>query len=638
MGLVVALASWAHPLGYYNPLSYYFSVAELKALDSQFDLRRPLPASSPIVIVAVDEDSFDALDLRWPWPRERHAEFIDIVNRGRPAAIGLDILFAERSLHGQKSKDDADEQKSKDDADEQKSEDDAALAAAIARARSIVLAAAFEKFSDTVTPEGVGFKKEVLNPPLPILREETADCVSPAPRRSGGSKGTPLSPCGFGFANFEHDADAAVRRAMLLRPTEHWVLPSFSLLLLEQAIRGGHLRPPPLPTGEFLINYRGGPRSFPTYSFHRVLSKEIAPETFAGKIVLVGATTPTLHDMFATPFAPQGDMPGVEIHANVLETLILGVPIRPIPSWIVAMLTVAAGAVAVLVARRMRPVPAFAAIAGALAAYLGMSHAVFRVWHLWIGVVTVPLALALGYTGAAVRNFIHEQREKRRLSRFFSPSVVREIVRSHHAGEALESGRRRLTVLFSDIRGFTTLSERLAPEDVVEFLREYLTVMTDAVFKHGGTVDKYIGDAIMALYNVPFEAPDHAAQAVRTALEFQRRLEGLAARFGPRLGAPLRCGVGIHTGDAVVGTLGSEQRLEYTAIGDTVNLGSRLESITKDFDVPIVISEATWMEVKDLFRTRYLGEVTVKGKEVPVKIYTVLDDEDPTRSAASPSP
>jgi adenylate cyclase len=214
---------------------------------------------------------------------------------------------------------------------------------------------------------------------------------------------------------------------------------------------------------------------------------------------------------------------------------------------------------------------------------------------------------------------------------------VREIVRSHDAGEALESSRRRLTVLFSDIRGFTTLSERLAPEDVVEFLREYLTVMTDAVFAHGGTVDKYIGDAIMALYNVPFEAPDHAAQAVRTALEFQRRLEGLAARFGSRLGAPLRCGVGIHTGDAVVGALGSAQRLEYTAIGDTVNLGSRLESITKEFDVPIVISEATWVEVKELFRTRYLGEVTVKGKEVPVKIYTVLDDEGPTRSAASPS-
>ena len=367
------------------------------------------------------------------------------------------------------------------------------------------------------------------------------------------------------------------------------------------------------------------------------MAGEVAPDTFTGKIVLVGATTPTLHDLFATPFAPGVDMPGVEIHASVLETLLTGAPIRPIRPAIVDALTVAAGAGAVLVARTMRPVPAFAAVAGALLVYLASTHLVFRLGHLWMGVVTVPLALAAAYTGSAVRNFVSEQREKRRLSRFFSPAVVREIVRGHDKGDALESSRRRLTVLFSDIRGFTSMSERIPPEDVVTFLREYLTVMTDAVFTHGGTVDKYIGDAIMALYNVPFEAPDHAAQAVRTALEFQRRLEGLAARFGPRLGAPLRCGVGIHTGDAVVGKLGSAQRLEYTAIGDTVNLGSRLESITKDFDVPIVISEAKWLEVKDLFRTRYLGEVTVKGKEVPVKIYTVLEEEDPTRSAASHS-
>jgi adenylate cyclase len=182
-----------------------------------------------------------------------------------------------------------------------------------------------------------------------------------------------------------------------------------------------------------------------------------------------------------------------------------------------------------------------------------------------------------------------------------------------------------MTVLFSDIRGFTSMSEKMEPEEVVTFLREYLTEMTEAVFRHGGTVDKYIGDAIMALYNVPFEAPDHPAQAVHTALEFQRRLGPLAERFAAKYGGSLRCGVGINTGDAVVGTIGSKQRLEYTAIGDTINLGSRLESITKDFNVPVIISEATWLEVKDLFETRYLGEVTVKGKEIPVKIYTVTE-------------
>jgi adenylate cyclase len=584
LGLVVALASWVDPLG-------YFSVAELKALDSQFQLRGPLPASSPVIIVSVDEGSFDELELPWPWPRELHAKFLDIISRGRPAAIGLDILFAEPSARGRA--------------------DDLALAAGIKRAGNVVLAAAL-----TVIREP-GFDKADLNPPIPLVREDAV---------------------GYGIANFETDADAFLRRASLSQRHQDREIPSFDLLMLREAGKRGIRSSGILPGSTFLINYRGGPRTFRTIPYYQVIRGEVAPETFAGKIVLVGATSPVLHDLFPTPFAPTGDMPGVEIHANVLETLLLGIPIQPLPRGAPEALTILAGAFAVWAGSTRRPFRAFGVVSGAGVAFLGLTHAVFLGWRYWMPAVSVPLALAVGYSGAAIQNFLNEQREKRRLSRFFSPSVVREITRSQGAGEALESSRRRLTVLFSDIRGFTTMSERIAPEDVVEFLREYLTVMTDAVFAHGGTVDKYIGDAIMALYNVPFEAPDHAAQAVRTALEFQRRLEGLAARFGPRLGAPLRCGVGIHTGDAVVGTLGSAQRLEYTAIGDTVNLGSRLESITKDFDVPIVISEATWLEVKDLFPTRYLGEVTVKGKEVPVKIYTVLDHEDPTRSAASPSP
>ena len=235
------------------------------------------------------------------------------------------------------------------------------------------------------------------------------------------------------------------------------------------------------------------------------------------------------------------------------------------------------------------------------------------------------MALLVTYAGTVAKNFTREQREKRRLSRFFSPAVVTEIIR-HKDDAKLAATRRRMTVLFSDIRGFTSMSEKMQPEEVVTFLREYLTVMTEAVFKHGGTVDKYIGDAIMALYNVPFEAPDHALRAVRTALEFQRRVQPLAERFAARHGGTLACGVGIHTGDAVVGTIGSEQRLEYTAIGDTINLGSRLEGLTRDFSVPIIVSEATYAEVRDHFAARDLGEVTVRGKAIPVKIYAVLSE------------
>ncbi|OGL07977.1 MAG: hypothetical protein A3I17_05120 [Candidatus Rokubacteria bacterium RIFCSPLOWO2_02_FULL_72_37] len=182
-------------------------------------------------------------------------------------------------------------------------------------------------------------------------------------------------------------------------------------------------------------------------------------------------------------------------------------------------------------------------------------------------------------------------------------------------------------MLFSDLRGFTSISEKLQPEQVTEMLREYLTEMTRIVFKHGGTVDKYIGDCVMALYNVPFEDPEHAVKAVRTGLEFQERTLAAAARWEAKYGVVIRNGVGINTGEAIVGTLGSEQRLEYTAIGDTVNLAARLESITKDYGASIIISESTYEHVKALFPTRALGAVTVKGKTRPVEIYAVLPSD-----------
>jgi adenylate cyclase len=233
------------------------------------------------------------------------------------------------------------------------------------------------------------------------------------------------------------------------------------------------------------------------------------------------------------------------------------------------------------------------------------------------------LGLLLGYGATVVENFVREQREKRRLSQFFSPEVLREVVR-HRDDGSLGSTRRLVTVLFSDIRGFTTLSERLEPEQVAEMLREYLTEMTEIVFKHGGTVDKYIGDCVMALYNAPFPDPDHAAKAVRTGLEFQEKTLEVSRHWEEKLGVQIRNGVGINTGEAVVGTMGSRQRLEYTAIGDTINLGARLESITKEYGVSIIISEDTRRLIGDEFLTRELGAVTVKGKTQPVKIFGVL--------------
>lgn len=570
-GLAVVLLAAANPLS-------FFEIAELKALDAQFTLRGPREPVSPIVVVTIDEDSFDGLNLAWPWPRAVHARFLDIVARGGPAAIGMDILFTEPSSRGPA--------------------DDAALAAAVERVRDrIVLAGALTTVGDA------SFVKQALNPPIPAVRGQAA----------------------FGSADYDSDVDAFVRRATLTRLFQEREWAGFDLLIYRLAERAGLARGP-RPTGsELLVNYRGGPGTFPMVAYHRVVTGEVPPEVFAGKIVLVGATTPTLHDIFPTPFASQSGMPGVEIHAHTLETLLQGIPLRRAARLLVPAVAVVAGAAAAWTATAMRPLPAFGLIAAAVAGYLAAGHAAFLWGRYWVEVVPVPLALLITYAGTVAKNFTQEQREKRRLSRFFSPAVVTEIIR-HKDDTKLAATRRRMTVLFSDIRGFTSMSEKMQPEEVVTFLREYLTVMTEAVFNQGGTVDKYIGDAIMALYNVPFEAPDHALRAVRTALEFQRRLQPLAERFAARHGGTLACGVGIHTGDAVVGTIGSEQRLEYTAIGDTINLGSRLEGLTKDFSVPIIISEATYVEVRDHFAARDLGEVTVKGKAIPVKIYAVLSE------------
>ncbi len=554
----------------------FLEKVERWGLNTQFHLRGAIPPKSPIVIVSIDEDSFDELELQWPWPRSLHAQFVDTISQGQPAAVGFDILFAEPSALGP--------------------DDDQALGEAIGRAGNIVLAAAVS------VVDGRFYRKENLNPPIHTIRKKSV---------------------GYGPVNLVLENDAFVRRAQLTLDYQDKVLLGFDVLLYQTA---QHIGLPPLTYSDpnFFINFRGGPRTFELIPYYRVLNGEIPPAYFHDKIVLVGATSPLLHDVYPTPFATQGTMPGVEIHANILETMIQGIPISRIHPGIPVLCILFGGVLAVWVTRQVRPLRALSILLGVAGIYTLIAFALFTQFRVWVDLMPLPFALTLGYGASLIENFIREQREKKRLSHYFSPDVLTDIIR-HRSEATLGSSRRVVTILFSDIRGFTTMSEKMEAEEVVAFLREYLTEMTDAVFQHGGTVDKYIGDAIMALYNVPLDQPNHALQAVRTALEFQRRLKPLAEKFRKTQGRDLACGVGIHTGEAVVGTMGSAQRFEYTAIGDTINLGARLESITKEYKTPIVISESTYLQVKDHCLTRYLDEVKVKGKEISVKIYAVLE-------------
>jgi adenylate cyclase len=328
------------------------------------------------------------------------------------------------------------------------------------------------------------------------------------------------------------------------------------------------------------INFRGGPGTFPRVSYHRVLAADVSPEVFAGKIVLVGATSPVLQDIYSTPFARARQMSGVEIHANALDMLIGGDHLRALPRGVSLAVAVLAALAVAGVATRLRALGAFVAASLLWMALSAGTFGLFVLAGVWFQGVAVTLGLILGFGLSVIGGYVREQRERRRLGRFFSPAVLREIVRQR-SDRALGSRRRLVTVLFSDIRGFTSISEQAQPEQVAAMLSEYLTEMTEVVFRHHGTVDKYIGDCIMALYNSPFDDPDHAANAVRTALELQERTLTVSARWEAALGVRIRIGVGISTGEVIVGTLGSRHRLEYTAIGDTVNLASRLERLTR---------------------------------------------------------
>ncbi len=550
---------------------------EYWSLERFFEIRGARQPTTPIVIVSIDESSVIELNEQWPFPRAMHAQLIQTLASAKPLAIGVDLIFDVPSRRG--------------------AEDDEALGAAVARAGNVVLGSAPQ------IDRQARYDRVDANLPLPVIRRGAA---------------------GVGPVNLDTERDDHVRRA----PLRVFVPPRYELAFdaqIHQRLKAVGVAVAPLPDrDEILVNFNGPPRTFPWVSYSQVLKGEVPAEYFHDKVVLIGPTSKLMHDIFPTAFARGDDqMPGVEIHANVVETYVRGNYVREVPVVVSTVLAVVAALLGAALVVRLQAGRAFLTAALlwfvlAVFAYVG-----FLYFDVWMRGMAGTLALGLGYGVTVVENFVREQREKRRLSQFFSPEVLREVVR-HRDDNSLGSTRRLVTVLFSDIRGFTTLSERLEPEQVAEMLREYLTEMTEIVFKHGGTVDKYIGDCVMALYNVPFPDPDHAAKAVRTGLEFQEKTLEVSKRWEEKLGVRIRNGVGINTGEAVVGTLGSRQRLEYTAIGDTINLGARLESITKDYHVGIIISEDTHKLLKGEFMTRELGEVLVKGKSQPVKIFAVL--------------
>lgn len=345
---------------------------------------------------------------------------------------------------------------------------------------------------------------------------------------------------------------------------------------------------------------------------------------FKDKFVLIGLTAAGLLDLRPTPLSAR--TAGVEIYAHAIDNLINRQFNRDVPEFtqlaLLLLLSLLFGAVVFLIRSQSL---SFVALAITLALILGGSVVLLKSG--WILRSMAPAAaIVAAYTTITAIKLIAEQRQSLQLrttfGRYVSPQVLIYLL-ANPEKVTLGGERRDMTILFSDIRGFTTISEASEPEEVVEMLNEYLTRMVEILLRHGGTLDKFIGDAVMGFWNAPTNDPDHAYHAVACAVEMIDETARLRRQWEAEGKAAIRIGIGINTGDAVVGNIGSQQVFGYTVIGDAVNLASRLESKNKDYGTEIIISEFTLLRIGDRIQANYLDEVKVKGKDKAVKIYEI---------------
>ena len=398
-----------------------------------------------------------------------------------------------------------------------------------------------------------------------------------------------------------------------------------------EGIRMGDIEIPTDETGQMMINYLGPPKTFPHYPITDIINNKIAKGEFKDKIVLVGATATGIYDMRNTPFSTT--YPGLEIHSTVIDN-ILRQNFLTRPEWakifdILAIILI--GIVTGFVIPRLSAAKGILFPIGFFMIHIFFSRLLFIKYGFLINIIYPLTALILLYISLTIYKYMTEERERKKIKGAFtyyvSSSVVNEMLK-HPEKLKLGGDRKELSVLFSDIRSFTTIAEALTPEDLVHILNEYLTVMTDIVFKYDGTLDKYMGDAIMAIYGAPLDLPDHPIKACRSALEMIKELKVLNQKWINEGKQPIDIGIGVNTGPMMVGNMGSEQRFDFTVMGDSVNLGSRLEGANKSYKTKIIISEFTFERVKNEFTCMEMDSVRVKGKEQPVKIYSLIGDKD----------
>ncbi len=552
---------------------------------------------SDVVVIDVDEQSLAAaqqhLGAGWPWPRSLYADLLQGLYKQDPQAVVFDIYFV--------------------DPDTVRPDNDQYLIQTAAPdARTYFPMVKREGADDSVGPP-----LKVFPPAFGFTQAPGADpqahvaMVFPLPGLTMTGR--------VGVVNFLQDADKVGRRYYTWYDVSGWRLPS-----LPAKVAAAEAWPLP-DTGSFVLDWRSDVKHVPFYDVYADMQKQhpVRPaDEFKGKVVVIGSTASGLGDSHPSPLA--ADYPGVDTLATALSNLKHGDWMRRTPPWVGALLSCALLlGLGGLFQRGQGPFRTGVALLAASAVLLLVAYLLLS--QRWLLTVSQPLLFGwLFFFAMALAEYLRERRQRQvaigMFGRFLDPRVVDDLVKNQR--NLLEEGAksREVTLLFSDIRGFTTLSESRTPEQVVEILNRYFTRQVEVVFRHGGTVDKFIGDCIMAFWGAPVADPDQAKHAVAAALEMARVLLDFRKDLGADLAEVFDVGIGIHTGQAVVGFMGSENKLDYTAIGDTVNLASRIEGQTKGI-ARVLVSAATRERCGDAFDFIERGTYKVKGREQPVALY-----------------
>ena len=641
----LAAAALAALLG----LTPFVEAVELKTYDWRMRATAaPGQARPDIVLVAIDQSSIRRLEPvvgRWPWPRFIHGSLIDFLARAPAKAVVYDVIFAER-----------DRRRFTVNGEEWTGEEsDAALVESTRNAGMVVHVADVAAEAADGEPEAPvpaalsayhvpGFERRPsLVPPFPELAAASRalghnlvvlDPDGPARRavpfvEHAGRSVPSLAVAAAAVVEGLAPRDVTSNGRALRLGTR--VVPLIRSTLASFYGKGGE-------ASRALVRFPGGVMTGgrPTYreiSFYDLFYSEqqllagekpfVDPASLRGAIVFVGTTAPGLYDVFAVPMT--GKMSGMQVHASALDNLLSGRFLAPAPGWAAALVLLACGLAAGLAVTGLGVWRGLAASAAAAAALVAGSVSLFGAGT-WLHLAQPFGAIVTAAFGGVAYQYLVEDREKRKVKQLFSRYVSKDVCEQLMADPSrarLGGARREMSVLFSDIRGFTTFSEAGAPEQIVQQLNEYFSRMVSVVFAHRGTLDKFVGDAVMALFGAPLDDPDHAEHAVQAARAMLRELEDLNRGWAAEGRPTLAIGVGVNTGEMVAGNIGSETIMSYTVIGDAVNLAARLESLNKQYGTSIIVSEATRARLKGDYHVRALGDVVVKGKTRAVPIFEI---------------